>query len=124
MSDLFGPYLIGKERLEDCVHSADEQEITIEQKKGSKNKRSLRHAGLADQFTARMGKKKKNAAAQENSVNAANVYAGMTALSGDEQRWEVWLHEQCAVWAAGVYMAGEKFLIVEYFIIKLMNFLV
>lgn len=104
---MFGPYLIGLERLEDNVHSADEQEITTEQKKGSKNKRSLRHAGLADQFSAKMGKKKKNA--QENSVNAVNMFAGMTLLSGEgeEQRWEVWLHEQCVVWAAGVYMAGE-----------------
>ncbi|XP_076167363.1 uncharacterized protein LOC143146711 isoform X2 [Ptiloglossa arizonensis] len=104
LSDLFGPYLIGKERLEDGILSADEQEITIEQKKGGKNKRSLRYAGLADQFTAKMGKKKRNSV--ESNSNA--IFTGMTVLPGEEQRWEVWLHEQCAVWAAGVYMAGGR----------------
>nr|XP_033206426.1 uncharacterized protein LOC117166529 isoform X3 [Bombus vancouverensis nearcticus] len=104
LSDLFGPYLIGKERLEDGILSADEQEITTEQKKGGKNKRSLRYAGLADQFTAKMGKKKRNSI--ESNTNA--MFTGMTVLPGEEQRWEVWLHEQCAVWAAGVYMAGGR----------------
>ncbi|KOC65869.1 Uncharacterized protein WH47_10331 [Habropoda laboriosa] len=104
LSDLFGPYLIGKERLEDGILSADEQEITTEQKKGGKNKRSLRYAGLADQFTAKMGKKKRNSI--ESNTNA--MFTGMTLLPGEEQRWEVWLHEQCAVWAAGVYMAGGR----------------
>lgn len=102
LSDLFGPYLIGKERLEDGILSADEQEITTEQKKGGKNKRSLRYAGLADQFSAKMGKKKRN------SIET-NIFTGMTLHpGGEEQRWEVWLHEQCAVWAAGVYMAGGR----------------
>ncbi|KAK2575649.1 hypothetical protein KPH14_011912 [Odynerus spinipes] len=104
LSDLFGPYLIGKERLEDGILSADEQEITTEQKKGGKNKRSLRYAGLADQFSAKMSKKKRNSV--ESNTNA--VFTGMTLLPGEEQRWEVWLHEQCAVWAAGVYMAGGR----------------
>ncbi|XP_053981745.1 uncharacterized protein CG5098 isoform X3 [Hylaeus volcanicus] len=104
LSDLFGPYLIGKERLEDGILSADEQEITIEQKKGGKNKRSLRYAGLADQFTAKMGKKKRNSVESNTNV----IFTGMTVLPGEEQRWEVWLHEQCAIWAAGVYMAGGR----------------
>lgn len=102
LSDLFGPYLIGKERLEEGILSADEQEITTEQKKGSKNKRSLRYAGLADQFSAKMGKKKRNSV----ECPVPGTLTGMTLLPGDEQRWEVWLHEQCALWAAGVYMAG------------------
>ncbi|XP_070160661.1 uncharacterized protein CG5098 [Polyergus mexicanus] len=105
LSDLFGPYLIGKERLEDGILSADEQEITTEQKKGGKNKRSLRYAGLADQFSAKMGKKKRNSI--ESNTNT--IFTGMTLHpGGEEQRWEVWLHEQCAVWAAGVYMAGGR----------------
>ncbi|XP_031842117.1 uncharacterized protein LOC116431186 isoform X2 [Nomia melanderi] len=104
LSDLFGPYLIGKERLEDGILSADEQEITTEQKKGGKNKRSLRYAGLADQFTAKMGKKKRNSVESNTNI----IFTGMTVLPGEEQRWEVWLHEQCAVWAAGVYMAGGR----------------
>ncbi|XP_015609135.1 uncharacterized protein CG5098 isoform X2 [Cephus cinctus] len=105
LSDLFGPYLIGKERLEDGILSADEQEISTEQKKGGKNKRSIRYAGLADQFSAKMGKKKRNSI--ESNINAV-LFTGMTLLPGEEQRWEVWLHEQCAVWAAGVYMAGGR----------------
>ncbi|XP_012064283.1 PREDICTED: uncharacterized protein CG5098 [Atta cephalotes] len=105
LSDLFGPYLIGKERLEDGILSADEQEITTEQKKGGKNKRSLRYAGLADQFSAKMGKKKRNSVESNTNV----IFTGMTLHpGGEEQRWEVWLHEQCAVWAAGVYMAGGR----------------
>ncbi|KAK0168538.1 hypothetical protein PV327_002324 [Microctonus hyperodae] len=104
LSDLFGPYLIGRERLEEGILSADEQEITIEQKKGGKNKRSLRYAGLADQFSAKMGKKKRNSI----ETNTAAMFSGMTLISGEEQRWEVWLHEQCAVWAAGVYLAGGR----------------
>ncbi|XP_057324364.1 uncharacterized protein LOC130667015 [Microplitis mediator] len=104
LSDLFGPYLIGKERLEEGILSADEQEITTEQKRGGKNKRSLRYAGLADIFSAKMGKKKRNSI----EANTAVMFAGMTMIPGDEQRWEVWLHEQCAVWAAGVYLAGGR----------------
>ncbi|GAB1862661.1 Retinoic acid-induced protein 1 [Camponotus japonicus] len=105
LGDLFGPYLIGKERLEDGILSADEQEITTEQKKGGKNKRSLRYAGLADQFSAKMGKKKRNSI--ESNTNT--IFTGMTLYpGGEEQRWEVWLHEQCAIWAAGVYMAGGR----------------
>ncbi|KAH0541117.1 uncharacterized protein CG5098 [Cotesia glomerata] len=104
LSDLFGPYLIGKERLEESILSADEQEITTEQKKGGKNKRSLRYAGLADMFSAKMGKKKRNSVEATTPV----VFTGMTVIPGDEQRWEVWLHEQCAVWAAGVYLAGGR----------------
>ena len=88
--------------MEEGILSADEQEITTEQKRGSKNKRSIRYAGLADQFSAKMGKKKKNSI--ESVVTGA--FMGMTMLPGEEQRWEVWLHEQCAIWAAGVYMAG------------------
>lgn len=103
MGDLFGPYLIGKERLEDGILSADEQEITKEQKKGGKNKRSLRYAGLADQFSAKMGKKKRISVESNTNV----IFTGMIVLPGEEQRWEVWLHEQCAIWAAGVYMAGK-----------------
>ncbi|XP_015172938.1 PREDICTED: uncharacterized protein LOC107064599 isoform X2 [Polistes dominula] len=105
LSDLFGPYLIGKERLEDGILSADdEHELTIEQKKGGRNKRSLRYAGLAEQFSAKMSRKKRNSI--ESNTNA--MYAGMTLIPGEEQRYEVWLHEQCAVWAAGVYMAGGR----------------
>ncbi|XP_033210554.1 uncharacterized protein CG5098 [Belonocnema kinseyi] len=104
LSDLFGPYLIGRERLEDGILSADEQDVMAEQKKGSKNKRSLRYAGLADQFSAKMSKKKRNSV--ESSTNT--VFTGMTLIPGEEQRWEVWLHEQCAVWAAGVYLAGGR----------------
>lgn len=89
--------------MEDGILSADEQEITREQKKGGKNKRSLRYAGLADQFSAKMGKKKRTSV--ESNTNA--IFTGMIMLPGEEQRWEVWLHEQCAIWAAGVYMAGE-----------------
>ena len=103
LSDLFGPYLIGKERLEDAILSADEQEIMTEQKRGGKNKRSLRYAGLADQFSAKMSKKKRNSVESSTST----VFTGMTLIAGEEQRWEVWLHEQCAVWAAGVYLAGK-----------------
>ncbi|XP_063971846.1 uncharacterized protein CG5098 isoform X2 [Diachasmimorpha longicaudata] len=104
LSDLFGPYLIGSERLEDGILSADEQEINTEQKRGGKNKRSLRYAGLADQFSAKMGKKKRNSV----EATPAMSYSGMTLIPGEEQRWEVWLHEQCAVWAAGVYLAGGR----------------
>lgn len=49
-----------------------------------------------------MGKKKKNFI----ETNPVSMYVGMTLLPGEEQRWEVWLHEQCALWAAGVYLAG------------------
>lgn len=103
MSDLFGPYLIGRERFDEGILSADEQEVTTAQKTGGRNKRSLRYAGLADQFSAKMGKKKRNSV----ETNTAAMFSGMIVIPGEEQRWEVWLHEQCAVWAAGVYLAGE-----------------
>ncbi|XP_015122934.1 uncharacterized protein CG5098 [Diachasma alloeum] len=51
-----------------------------------------------------MGKKKRNSV----EATATMSYSEMTLIPGEEQRWEVWLHEQCAVWAAGVYLAGGR----------------
>lgn len=58
--DLFGPYLVTKEQPDENLWlepSVDEKEITEEQKRGGKNKRSIRTAEMVEQFHQKLSKK-------------------------------------------------------------------
>ncbi|XP_067006189.2 uncharacterized protein CG5098 isoform X2 [Anabrus simplex] len=115
--DLFGPYLVGKEKAEDggtgspfigCEPSADEKDITEEQKRGGKNKRSLRGAEMVEQFRQKMSKKVRRSASIDNTPVLGMVPISPTGSGKDEACFEVWVHEECAVWAAGVHLVGSR----------------
>ena len=39
-------------------------------------------------------------------VNIVDVFSGMSQI--DDKHYEVWLHEDCIIWASGVYIIGTK----------------
>ncbi|KAJ9600820.1 hypothetical protein L9F63_001032, partial [Diploptera punctata] len=108
--DLFGPYLLNPpEKLDmNGEGSADERDITEEQKRsGGRNKRSLRGAHMVEQFCQKMSRKVR----RSYSMDSAPV-VGMVPVSNSEGKedgcYEVWVHEECAVWAAGVHVVGSR----------------
>nr|CAD7573205.1 unnamed protein product [Timema californicum] len=109
LGDLFGPYLIGRECVgpwPGCDPGTDEQELAQEQRKGGRNKRSLRKEGLVEQFQHRMGKKLR----RSQSMEQAAPVLGMIPIfsEGKDDRFEVWVHESCVVWASGVHLVGAR----------------
>nr|CAD7592866.1 unnamed protein product [Timema genevievae] len=109
LGDLFGPYLIGREHAgpwTGCDPGTDEQELAQEQRKGGRNKRSLRKEGLAEQFQHRMGKKLR----RSQSMEQATPVLGMIPIfsEGKDDCFEVWVHESCVVWASGVHLVGAR----------------
>ncbi|KAK7792268.1 hypothetical protein R5R35_013302 [Gryllus longicercus] len=113
--DLFGPYLVGKEKCDEggagnpfsgCEPSADERDITEAQKKGNKNKKSLRGAEMIEQFHQKMSKKIKRSQSTDLPMRGM-IPIAPSAGGKEEGCFEVWVHEACAVWAAGVYLVGS-----------------
>ncbi|XP_049774320.1 nascent polypeptide-associated complex subunit alpha, muscle-specific form isoform X2 [Schistocerca cancellata] len=104
--DLFGPYLVSRPERE-LPASADEKDIVEEQSRGgsgTRGKRSLRTAHMVEHFHQKMSKKAK----RSHSVDGSVAVAGMTPVGKDDSCYEVWTHEECAVWAAGVHLVGTR----------------
>lgn len=92
--DLFGPYILTFPKVGDPERGVpNDRDVAAEQKKkGGKAAASLRAIGAVDAFINNFSKKSK-----KSSV-------GVAEETGGER--EVWLHEKCAIWAPGVYLAG------------------
>ncbi|XP_023723308.1 mucin-12 isoform X4 [Cryptotermes secundus] len=110
--DLFGPYLLTPPDKLDMngEGSADERDITEEQKRsGGRNKRSLREAHMVEQFCQKMSRKVQRSHTIESSSVAGMVPVSSSSGDGKEgDCYEVWVHEDCAVWAAGVHVVGSR----------------
>ncbi|XP_069685147.1 uncharacterized protein CG5098-like isoform X2 [Periplaneta americana] len=110
--DLFGPYLLTPPDKLDVNGdgSADERDITEEQKRsGGKNKRSIRGAHMVEQFCQMMSRKVRRSNSLENAPVLGMVPVSSSGTDGKEEGcYEVWVHEECAVWAAGVYVVGSR----------------
>jgi hypothetical protein len=110
--DLFGPYLLTPPDKLDVNGdgSADERDITEEQKRtGGKNKCSLRGAQMVEQFCQKMSRKVQRSHSLDNEPVVGMVPVSSSGGDGKEEDcYEVWVHEECAVWAAGVHVVGSR----------------
>ncbi|OXU19172.1 hypothetical protein TSAR_013797 [Trichomalopsis sarcophagae] len=102
LSDLFGPYLIEKNWNEDSTF-VNEQETAILSKGESIHAHSLEYSAVEDQLLSKWRRKK-----TKIHDNSKNLYMGMVTLGDDDRQWEVWLHEQCIIWTAGVFITGGR----------------
>lgn len=103
LSDLFGPYLIGNNERDDNIMYPNLQSTGKEPKQEKKRKSSATYVGTADDLLLNASKR-----AKKVTNHASDFCTGMTIIDGDEQRWEVWVHEQCIVWTAGVCITGGR----------------
>lgn len=53
----------------------------------------------------------KSPTSKQNGTSEPDIYTGMTKV--DENSFEVWVHEDCVVWASGVYIIGTKIIGLE-----------
>lgn len=86
LSDLFGPYFIKQDASQGVAV------ITETDKKMKK--------------TSKNSKRASSCSISEKPVDYAAQ--GMRKVAADEPKWEVWLHDQCAIWATNVYITGNK----------------
>lgn len=115
--DLFGPYKILPSGGTDTVLSGtpSDKDVAEEQKRrGAGKQQSLRASGGIDNFVQKISKKSKKAAAEDTEA----ALKGMILIPNDknsreEPGYEVWIHEQCASWAPGVYIVGSKLIGLE-----------
>lgn len=105
LGDLFGPYIITKDENNSlCDFSGDEKDISDAQKRGGRNKKSIRSNNMVDHFQ-KMSKKLRRHHSGESNLT------GLTLVSDeqvDELKYEVWVHEQCAVWSPNVCLIGSR----------------
>ncbi|KAF4513838.1 UNVERIFIED_CONTAM: hypothetical protein B566_EDAN016671 [Ephemera danica] len=85
MGDLFGPYFIQQEADVLAMQQAEDAKKT-------KTKKKRRKSTEDPQKTSKKSKAS-GSGAQDNPVPGT---------------WEVWVHEPCAVWAAGVHLVGPR----------------
>lgn len=109
LGDLFGPYIIStkSKEYENCLQDP----ATDIFRQSNKNK-FVQATPPAPASPAKKKKKlndssSKNVTSPSNgSVTADELFSGMSKV--DETNYEVWFHEECLVWANGVYMIGTK----------------
>lgn len=98
LSDLFGPYLVQKNFSGNNSLSFDNQE----KDKKQTNRHSLRSSDNSDQFSEKHLNSKKHKFT--NNVNNIDKVPD----NSEQEQGEVWLHEQCIVWATGVFITGGR----------------
>uniref|UniRef100_A0A1L8DHE2 Putative transcription factor tcf20 n=1 Tax=Nyssomyia neivai TaxID=330878 RepID=A0A1L8DHE2_9DIPT len=110
LGDLFGPYTVSTS-CDDFQLS--QVEPTMDEFKSKRTKATMVQrkphclpvVAAGDAGASTSGGKKKKKQAQDDAV-APDIYAGMGRLS--EDTLEVWLHEDCIVWAPGVHIVGAR----------------
>lgn len=100
LGDLFGPYVIGTDTPEYERRFEDPYD---KQFKSKKQNRAIEAASSSVKAT---GKKSKRKHSESESGSSSDVCLGITE-TGDNT-YEIWVHEDCVVWSAGVYLVGPK----------------
>ncbi|CAH1388925.1 unnamed protein product [Nezara viridula] len=92
--DLFGPYILTVPKGGEVDRGfPGDKEVSAEQKKrGGGKAASLRATGSVEAFLNNFTKK-----------NKKNSFGNLDEAGGEK---EVWVHEKCAIWAPGIYLAG------------------
>ena len=123
MGDLFGPYVITKNCeeyemcLEDPALDVFRQSNSNKISKKNRNAQQLAESLMATEKSAKKKRKLTITSPTPNGKDEPVISASASAsfddfFSGmakvDESNFEVWVHEDCIVWAAGVYIVGTK----------------
>ncbi|CRK99104.1 CLUMA_CG012047, isoform A [Clunio marinus] len=107
LGDLFGPYILNirSEEYSQCLQDPSTDIF----RQTNKNKLLKTPPQSATPEKPKKKRKLNNATAVEVnglSVSMEEIFNGMTKV--DDDNYEVWFHEDCLVWASGVYMIGTK----------------
>uniref|UniRef100_A0A182J6T1 Uncharacterized protein n=1 Tax=Anopheles atroparvus TaxID=41427 RepID=A0A182J6T1_ANOAO len=138
LGDLFGPYIISttssefqQSQIDMDYFSVKRTRENLESQQGRESREQQKQQQMQE-LAAPKGKKRKNAAGgstvvrspgpsgsklvtlkQEKNVDVhmqqlatANMFYGM--IKAGDDTYEVWMHEDCLVWAPGVYMVGTR----------------
>lgn len=107
LGDLFGPYIISKtsEEYKLCLQNPADDLF-----RQSNKDKFVKTPPVSAEKTKK--KRKSNAAVAVPVVtNGDEIFSGMSKV--DDNNFEVWIHEDCIVWATGVYMIGSKIIGIE-----------
>lgn len=109
LGDLFGPYIITK-TSEDYKHCLQDPNNDVFRQN---NKNKLMKSPLVSPDKPKKKRKSNAGAAAPPSDEMSNeeIFSGMSKV--DENSFEVWLHEECLVWAPSVYMIASKIIGME-----------
>ena len=126
MGDLFGPYVITRNCeeyemcLEDPALDVFRQSNSNKISKKNRNAQQLAESLMSTEKTSAKKKRKLTVTSPipngkhemimstsgSGSEGLGDFFSGMSEV--DENNFEVWIHEDCIVWAAGVYIVGTK----------------
>ena len=107
--DLFGPYIITK-TSEDYKHCLQDPNNDVF-RQNNKNK-LMKSPPISPDKPKKKRKSNAGITVPANDEMASEeIFSGMSKV--DENSFEVWLHEECLVWAPGVYMIGSKIIGME-----------
>lgn len=104
LGDLFGPYIISK-KSEEYSHCLQDPTTDIFRQS---NKNKFAKVQLSSPTSEKPKKKRKlNTSTSSNgAVSGDEIFTGMAKV--DDHNFEVWFHEECITWSAGVYIIGTK----------------
>lgn len=109
LGDLFGPYVISRTSEEYSLCLEDPANDVFRQK----NKNKFTKVPPTPPTPEKSKKKRKlidssskTSTTSNGAVGIEEVFNGMSKV--DDNNFEVWFHEDCLVWANGVYMIGTK----------------
>lgn len=114
LGDLFGPYIISKTSEDYSLCLEDPANDIFRQK--NKNKFTKVPPTLPTPEKSKKKRKMNDSSAKSlpattGAVAIDEIFAGMTKV--DDNNFEVWFHEDCIVWANGVYIIGTKIIGME-----------
>ncbi|XP_046386214.1 nascent polypeptide-associated complex subunit alpha, muscle-specific form isoform X2 [Ischnura elegans] len=119
LGDLFGPYFIGRDSPEDDDDEKSDRLEGDSAEAAGKTGKGRRSSGVMDASANKGAKKAKRRWSVTTpgpgfslgSLDGVATPANPNDDSGDgtgNSRLEVWVHEECALWAAGLYQIGSR----------------